>query len=125
MICICGVCIPYSALWPIVLLFLRQIYTYSQHRTQHWMLVNHVLLAGLSDGSYCRRHTMVTNTLDSNNEQKSWLYRSISFGKNSAQMKTVLSFHLGEQRGGNNDQKRNKRNTSQYSQKVARIHSRL
>jgi len=28
MICICGVCIPYSALWPIVLLFLRQIYTY-------------------------------------------------------------------------------------------------
>eukprot|EP01032_Pedospumella_encystans_P011526 gene11526-13396_t len=28
MICICGVCIPYTALWPIVLLFLRQIYTY-------------------------------------------------------------------------------------------------
>ena len=28
MICICGVCIPYTALWPIVFLFLRQIYTY-------------------------------------------------------------------------------------------------
>jgi len=28
MCCIFGVCIPYSALWPIVLLFLRQIYTY-------------------------------------------------------------------------------------------------
>lgn len=28
MICICGVCIPYTALWPLLLLFFQQIYRY-------------------------------------------------------------------------------------------------
>lgn len=28
MICICGICIPYTVLWPIVLLFLKQIWSF-------------------------------------------------------------------------------------------------
>ena len=30
LLCICGVCIPYSALWPLLLLILKPIYDYFQ-----------------------------------------------------------------------------------------------
>lgn len=66
MLCICGVCIPYTVLWPFVLLILKQIWGFISPSSK--TTEKKTVEEAESKGSCCQKNT--TNILSESNEAK-------------------------------------------------------